>query len=56
MKFDVFWEAVSPFFFGITLCIFLFESNHDRDNKKQKPIFKSHFQNFIMVAKNSETR
>ena len=29
MKFDVFWEAVSPFFFGITL-FFLFESNQDR--------------------------
>ena len=55
MKFDVFWEAVSPFFFGITL-YFSYLNLIRTDNKKQKPIFKSHFQNFIMVAKNSETR
>ena len=43
-----FWEAVSHFFFDITFPIFLPESHQDRYNKKQKPISKSHFENFIM--------
>ena len=40
MKFDLFWEAVSRFFFGIFLSVFFFfESYQDRYNK-QKAIFK----------------
>ena len=44
-------------FFGELYLTFPFESYHqDRNDEEQKAIFKSHFQNFTMVAQNSKTR
>ena len=48
-----FFEAASHFFFYITFHIFLlWISSSGQDDKKQKAILKSHFQNFIMVVQN----
>ena len=54
---NLFWEIVSHFFFDITFHIFLlWISLSGQADKKQQAIFKSHFQNSIMVAQNSKNR